>query len=157
SEEIEESCSREKEWTEDENYDSLDIISGKIKEIIPTKHYKKIEENSSRLKVLTNYLIIIEKFNNEILINHKQRRKLDKENPECLRIEKENHAFLENYYEVYEVLTFWYGYYLYQGIGCDIDKEKASKLYKIAADEDVAISQLHYAFSLIDRKKQYKR
>ncbi|CAG8808120.1 14787_t:CDS:2, partial [Racocetra persica] len=30
SEEIEESCSRKEEWTEDENYDSLDIISGKI-------------------------------------------------------------------------------------------------------------------------------
>ncbi|CAG8805143.1 7565_t:CDS:1, partial [Racocetra persica] len=71
-------------------------------EIIPTKHYKKIEENSSRLKVLTNYLIIIEKFNNEILINHKQRRKLDKENPERLRIEKKNRAFLKKYYEVYE-------------------------------------------------------
>ncbi|CAG8475369.1 6884_t:CDS:1 [Gigaspora margarita] len=116
---------------------------------IPKHHYKKIEANSTSLKIPTTYDIIIYKFDHEFLIKHKKRRNLDTNSTERLRIEKENRQFLEKYYKVCELITYWYGYYLYQGIGGPEDKDKASELYKEAADEGIAGAQLRYAFSLI--------
>ncbi|RIB15047.1 hypothetical protein C2G38_2193370 [Gigaspora rosea] len=48
----------------------------------------------------------------------------------------------EKYYKVYELITYWYSYYLHQGIGGPEDKDKASELYKEAADEGIAGAQL---------------
>ncbi|CAG8745474.1 34989_t:CDS:2 [Gigaspora margarita] len=98
---------------------------------IPKHHYKKIEQNSIELKILTAYNIIIYKFDHEFLINYKKRRNLDTSSEERLIIESRNRKFLEEYHEVYELITYWYGYYLDQGI---------------------AGAQLRYAFSLIKNK-----
>ncbi|CAG8573062.1 8154_t:CDS:2, partial [Racocetra fulgida] len=103
---------------------------------IPEYHYAKIEENSTRLKSPTAYDIIIYKFDHEFLINHKNRRKLDSKSEERLTIERKNRKFLEEYHKVYELITYWYGYYLNQGI----------------ADKGIAGAQLRYAFLLIENK-----
>ncbi|KAF0508948.1 hypothetical protein F8M41_018634 [Gigaspora margarita] len=53
--------------------------------------------------------------------------------------EKENRLFLEEYWEVHWTLFYWYGYYLYNGIGGGKDENKAINLFKQAAfkgDED---------------------
>ncbi|CAG8798881.1 4740_t:CDS:2, partial [Gigaspora margarita] len=60
---------------------------------------------------------------------------------------KENSFILE----VYELITYWYGYYLNEGIGGDPNKKKASDLFKQAA---VLGAQLHYAFSLLNEDKR---
>ncbi|CAG8783142.1 19935_t:CDS:1, partial [Gigaspora rosea] len=57
---------------------------------IPKHHYKKIEANSTSLKIPTTYDIIKYQFDHEFLINHKKRRNLATNSTECLRIEKRN-------------------------------------------------------------------
>ncbi|CAG8839725.1 28653_t:CDS:2, partial [Gigaspora margarita] len=118
---------------------------------IPKKDYKKIKENSITLKIPTRYDLIIYEFNHEFLTKHVKRRELSKNSLERIKIEEENRAFLENYWEVYEVITYWYGYYLNEGIGGDKDENKAKDLYKQAADKNVSGAQLRYAFSLVKR------
>ncbi|CAG8821943.1 16244_t:CDS:1 [Gigaspora margarita] len=114
---------------------------------IPEQHYKKIAENSKSLNISTNIIIIINKFN-QFLIDHKKRRNFGKDSKERLGIEKNNRKFLEDYYKVYELIMYWYAYYLDEGIGGSEDKDKAPELYKAAADEGIAWAQLRYAFSL---------
>ncbi|CAG8483444.1 10828_t:CDS:2 [Racocetra fulgida] len=63
---------------------------------IPKEESEKIEENSSRLKIKTSSEQIIDKFNNHFMTKHKKRRILK---TEILNIEKENRAFLEEYWE----------------------------------------------------------
>ncbi|CAG8850226.1 17833_t:CDS:2, partial [Gigaspora margarita] len=109
---------------------------------IPKKDYKRIKENSFSLKIPTPSDMIIYEFDNSFLINHKQRRKLSKDAPRRIEIEKENRDFLEKYWEVYELITYWYGYYLNEGIGGDKNKERASDLFKQAADKNVPSAQL---------------
>ncbi|CAG8664538.1 42499_t:CDS:2 [Gigaspora margarita] len=95
------------------------------------------------------YDFIIYKFDHEFLTKHINRRKLSRDSLERLTIEKENRIFIENYWEVYELITFWYGYYLNEGIGGDKDEKKAIGLFKQAADKNVRGAQLRYAFSFI--------
>ncbi|RHZ74614.1 hypothetical protein Glove_220g57 [Diversispora epigaea] len=45
---------------------------------------------------------------------------------------------------------YWKGHYLWEGIVVEKDREQASKLYKEAADDEIAVAQLRYAFSLIN-------
>ncbi|CAG8815019.1 15501_t:CDS:1, partial [Racocetra fulgida] len=66
---------------------------------IPKDHYKRIEENSIKLKIPTTYNIIIYRFDYEFLVNHKKRRNLDANYTERLRIEMKNREFLEIYYK----------------------------------------------------------
>ncbi|CAG8559511.1 24125_t:CDS:1, partial [Racocetra persica] len=86
---------------------------------IPEKDYKKIKENPSRLNIPT--------FSDEFLTNHDHRRNLKINSPERLKIKNENRIFLEKYWKVDELITFWYGKYLYKGIGGNKD-EKTAKL-----------------------------
>ncbi|CAG8559071.1 5896_t:CDS:2 [Diversispora eburnea] len=45
---------------------------------------------------------------------------------------------------------YWKGYYLWEGIVVEKDREQASRLFKEAADEEIAAAQLRYAISLIN-------
>ncbi|CAG8854968.1 7937_t:CDS:1, partial [Gigaspora margarita] len=84
------------------------------------------------------------------LNDHKRRRNLDKYSEKRLAIETKNRNFLENSYKVNVSITYWYAYYLYEGIGGFEDKDKASELYKVAADKENASAQLRYAFAIKD-------
>ncbi|CAG8853679.1 38556_t:CDS:1, partial [Gigaspora margarita] len=49
---------------------------------------------------------------------------------------------------------FWQGYYLYYGLGVEIDKERAKELYKEAADNDIADAQVRYSVLLLSNLKK---
>ncbi|CAG8484853.1 43495_t:CDS:1 [Gigaspora margarita] len=123
---------------------------------IPEKDYNIIEENSSRLNISTGISKIIYKYN-EFLTKHSQRRCLDKNSNDRINIEKENRAFLEEYWEVYQFITYWYGYYLNEGIGGDRDEKKAIKLFKQVANKNVSGAQLRYAFSFVKNNSLNRR
>ncbi|RHZ46459.1 hypothetical protein Glove_621g21 [Diversispora epigaea] len=55
------------------------------------------------------------------------------------------HADLDN-----ATAKFWKGYYLWEGIEVEKDREQASRLFKEAADDEIADAQLRYAFSLVN-------
>ncbi|CAG8788256.1 4891_t:CDS:2, partial [Gigaspora margarita] len=44
-----------------------------------------------------------------------------------------NRLFLEHYWKVHYIISYWYGYYLYNGIGGDKDENEAINLFKKAA------------------------
>ncbi|KAF0463776.1 HCP-like protein [Gigaspora margarita] len=80
----------------------------------------------------------------------KERRNFNKYSEIRLAIEKKNRNFLKNSYQINESITYWYAFYLYEGIGGFKDKDKASELYKVAADKGNASAQLRYAFAIKD-------
>ncbi|RHZ46439.1 hypothetical protein Glove_621g60 [Diversispora epigaea] len=48
------------------------------------------------------------------------------------------------------IAKYWKGYYLWKGIEVEKDPERASGLFKEAADEEIANAQFRYAFSLVN-------
>ncbi|CAG8703838.1 11197_t:CDS:2 [Gigaspora margarita] len=93
---------------------------------IPKKDYEKIKENSISLNIPTPFDMIIYYFDHEFLTKHK----------------------------VNELITYWYGYYLNEGIGGEKNVKEASDLFKQAADKNVLGAQLCYAFSLLNEDKR---
>ncbi|CAG8782887.1 19921_t:CDS:2, partial [Gigaspora margarita] len=106
---------------------------------IPKKDYKTIETNSFSLNI-PNTFDIIYGFDHEFLTKHKQRRNLLKNDPKQIKIEKENREFLEKYWKVYKLITYWYGYYLNEGIGGEKNMKEASDLFKQAANKNVPVA-----------------
>ncbi|CAG8846143.1 33774_t:CDS:1, partial [Racocetra persica] len=71
----------------------------------------------------------------EFLTKNEQREHLDSGSYNRIKIEKENRLFLESYWELHLVISYWYGYYLYYGIGGGKDENSAINLFKKAANE----------------------
>ncbi|CAG8849154.1 46328_t:CDS:1, partial [Gigaspora margarita] len=97
---------------------------------ISEEDYKTIEENSSSLNITTSPIDICHKLC-EFLTKNKQREDLDSE--DRIEIKKKNRLFLEDYWEVHRIITYWYGHYLYNGIGGGKDEKKSINLFKQAA------------------------
>ncbi|RIB00037.1 hypothetical protein C2G38_2235916, partial [Gigaspora rosea] len=108
---------------------------------IPKEDYKTIEANSFSLN-FSNISNIINGFDYDFLTKHYQRRKLLENDPKRIKIEKENREFLKKYWKVYKLITYWYGYYLNEGIGGEKNMKEASDLFKQAADKNVPGAQL---------------
>ncbi|CAG8514856.1 25262_t:CDS:2 [Gigaspora rosea] len=117
---------------------------------IPKEDYKTIEANSFSLNI-SNISDIINGFDYDFLTKHYQRRKLLENDPKRIKIEKENREFLKKYWKVYKLITYWYGYYLNEGIGGEKNMKEASDLFKQTADKNVPGAQLRYAFLLLKK------
>ncbi|RHZ64398.1 hypothetical protein Glove_325g2 [Diversispora epigaea] len=55
------------------------------------------------------------------------------------------HADLDN-----AIAKYWQGYYLWEGIEVEKDREQASRLFKEAADDEIVDAQFRYALSLVN-------
>ncbi|CAG8467476.1 343_t:CDS:1 [Gigaspora margarita] len=99
---------------------------------ISKEDYKTIRENLSTLNNTTSSIDIWHKLW-EFSTKNEKRENLDRDSEERIKIENETRLFLEHYWEVHCIISYWYGYYLYNGIGGGKDENEAINLFKKAA------------------------